>query len=152
VTRFTTWTNQNSIYEEFKSKFCLGSSCYHSFQGFCFCLLSQNVKIKTHETKIFSCCHFGHWSMVLLFLMLEPSLNTSNGFGVYILHWMWSTIIMFWQLCTQLSGYHTVLWILLQVAPHKMQAVIKCFGSLLWNIVGRRWDIDVLCLLCLDSV
>jgi hypothetical protein len=43
-------TNQGSVYEEFKSKLCLGSSYYVSVQGFCLCMLSKHVNIKIYET------------------------------------------------------------------------------------------------------
>jgi hypothetical protein len=49
----TTLTNQNSIYEEIKSRLKSGNACYHSVQNlFSSSLLSKSVKIKTYRTVI----------------------------------------------------------------------------------------------------
>ena len=46
-------TNQNSIQEEFKSRFNLGNACYHSVQNhLSSSLLSKNLKIKIYRTII----------------------------------------------------------------------------------------------------
>lgn len=113
---------------------------------FLFLLAVKKCKNQNIWNCNFPCCYFGLWSIVL-FLMLGPSMFSSNGCGVYILHWMCSTIRMFCQLLV-LTAFYTIIWI-----PYCLmnptwggttsgEGVTKCFGSFLWNVVGQRWDID----------
>jgi hypothetical protein len=63
-----TLMNQNSIWEEIKSRLKSGNACYHSVQNLLpSSLLSKNVKIKIYRTVIFSVVLFGYetWSLTL---------------------------------------------------------------------------------------
>ena len=64
----TNLTNQNSIPEEIKSRLRSGNACYHSVQNFLSSrLLSKNLKIKVHRTKILPVVLYGceAWSLIL---------------------------------------------------------------------------------------
>jgi hypothetical protein len=51
----TTLMNQNSVYEEIKSRLKSGNACYHSVQNLLSSsLLSKNVKIKIYRSIILS--------------------------------------------------------------------------------------------------
>jgi hypothetical protein len=53
----TTMTNQNSIYEEIKSRLNLRNACYLSVQNLLFSsLLSKNIKIKVYRNFKFAFC------------------------------------------------------------------------------------------------
>ena len=56
----TTFTNQNSIQEEIKSRLMSGNACYHSVQDILSSsLLSKNLKIKIYRTIILSVVLYG---------------------------------------------------------------------------------------------
>ena len=64
----TTLTNQNSIWEEIKSRLKSGNACYYSVQNLLsYSLLSKNIKIKIHRTIILPVVLFGceTWSLTL---------------------------------------------------------------------------------------
>jgi hypothetical protein len=64
----TTLTNQNSFYEEIKSRLKLGNACCHSVQDLLsFSLLSKNIKIKVYITIILPVVLYGceTWSLTL---------------------------------------------------------------------------------------
>jgi hypothetical protein len=64
----TTLTDQNCIYEEFKSRLNSGNGCYHSIQSLLSsCLLSRNVKVKIYKTIILPVVMYGceTWSLTL---------------------------------------------------------------------------------------
>jgi len=61
-------TNQNSIQEEIKSGLKSWNACYHQVQNlFSSSLLSKNLKIKIHRTKILPLVLYGYetWSLTL---------------------------------------------------------------------------------------
>jgi hypothetical protein len=61
----TAVTNQNRIYEEIKSRFNSGNTCYHSRQRLLsFHPLSKSLKNKMHETIILTFVLYGYetWS------------------------------------------------------------------------------------------
>ena len=56
----TTFTNQNSIQEEIKSRLKLGNACYHSVQNLLSSsMLSKNLKIKIYRTIILPVDFYG---------------------------------------------------------------------------------------------
>jgi hypothetical protein len=58
----TAATNQNYIHEEIKSRFNSGNASYHSVQNLLSsCLLSKNVKIRTHKTMFSFFCGHENW-------------------------------------------------------------------------------------------
>ena len=62
----TTWTDQNSIQEEIKSRFKSGNGCYYSVQNILSSsLLSKNINIKICRTIILSVVLYGceTWSL-----------------------------------------------------------------------------------------
>jgi len=64
----TTFTNQNSIPEEIKSRLKSGNACYHSVQNVLSSrLLSKSLKIKIYRTIILSVVLYGceTWSLTL---------------------------------------------------------------------------------------
>jgi hypothetical protein len=64
----TTFINQNSIQEEFKSRLKLGNACYYSVQNLLFYrLLSKNLKIKIYRTIIMPIVLYGFeaWSLII---------------------------------------------------------------------------------------
>jgi len=64
----TTLTNQNSIREEFKSRFKSGNGCYNLVQNLLSsCLLLKNLKIKVYRTIILPFVLYGceTWSLTL---------------------------------------------------------------------------------------
>lgn len=77
---------------------------------FLFLLAVKKCKNQNIWNCNFPCCHFGLWRIVLLFLMPGPSLCTSNGCGVYILHWICSIVRMFFQLLV-LTAFYTIIWV-----------------------------------------
>ena len=61
-------TNQNSVQEEIKSRLKSGNACYHSEQNLLSSsLLSKNLKINIHRTRILSVFLYGckTWSLTL---------------------------------------------------------------------------------------
>jgi len=64
----TTLTNQNSTQEEIKSRLKSGNACYHLVQNLLSSsLLSKNLKIKMHRTRILPVIVYGceTWSLTL---------------------------------------------------------------------------------------
>jgi hypothetical protein len=64
----TTLTDQNCINEEIKSRINSGNACYHSVQSLLSSrLLSRNVKVKIHKTRILPVILYGceTWSLAL---------------------------------------------------------------------------------------
>ena len=64
----TTFTNQNYIQEEIKSRLNSGNACYHSVQNNVSpSLLSKNIKIKIHRIIILPVVFYGceTWSLIL---------------------------------------------------------------------------------------
>ena len=64
----TTFTNQNSVQEEIKSRLKSGNVCYHSVQNLlCSSTLSNNIKIKIYRTIILLVVLYGceTWSLTL---------------------------------------------------------------------------------------
>ena len=64
----TTFTNQNSIAAEIKSRLRSGNACYHSVQDLLSSrLLSKNLKIKIYRTIILPVVLYGceTWSLTL---------------------------------------------------------------------------------------
>ena len=63
-----TFTNQNSIQEEIKSRLNLQNACYHPVQKLLSSsLLSKNLKLKIHRTVILPLVLYGceTWSLIL---------------------------------------------------------------------------------------
>ena len=62
-----TFTNQNSIQEEIKSRLKLGNACYYSVQNLLSSsLLSKNLKFEIYRTIILPVVHrCGTWSLTL---------------------------------------------------------------------------------------
>ena len=64
----TVLTNQNSVQEEIKNRLKSRNACYHSVQNLLSSsLLSKNIKIKRHRTKISHVVLYGFetWSLTL---------------------------------------------------------------------------------------
>jgi hypothetical protein len=64
----TTFTDQNCIHEEIKSRLNSGNACYHSVQSLLLSrLLSRNVKVKIYKTIILPFVSYGceTWSLTL---------------------------------------------------------------------------------------
>jgi hypothetical protein len=56
----TTLTDQNRMHEEIKSRLNLGNACYRVVQSLLSsCLLSRNVKVKIHKTRILPAILYG---------------------------------------------------------------------------------------------
>jgi hypothetical protein len=63
-----TFTDQNCIYEEIKSRLNSGNACFHAVQNLLFShMLSRNVKIKIYEAIILPVVSYGceTWSLTL---------------------------------------------------------------------------------------